>query len=81
MNQDTSREALEKAPNRYEQVEALFATGDRTDWEMHLILDCPYSAIQRPRGQLVEEGKIQDSGRRRQTGYGRNAIVWELVAA
>ena len=77
--QTTSIEALTLSPARTGVVEALIRSqGERgaTDWEIHEALSCPYSSVQRPRGDLVASGAIRDSGLRRRTGYGRNAIVW-----
>ena len=77
--QTTSIEALTLSPARTGVVEALIRSqGERgaTDWEIHESLSCPYSSVQRPRGDLVVAGVVKDSGLRRRTGYGRSAIVW-----
>jgi hypothetical protein len=79
MIQETSIEAQTLAPNRAVAVEQYISSqGERgaTDWEIHAYLAAPYSAIQSPRGALVQAGVVRDSGLRRRTGYGRRAIVW-----
>ena len=50
-----------------------------TDEQMAIDLDMKQST-QRPRRiELVEQGKVKDSGRKTKTLSGRNAVVWVLV--
>jgi predicted transcriptional regulator len=84
--QDTSRTAKALAPNRKAVIyELIVATspkgymGGVADWEIAEILGIPYSAVQAPRGELVKEGKVKDSGHRNLTKYQRPAIVWVSV--
>jgi len=82
MTQDTSAEALALAPDRTQSVLnviALRGPYGATDWEIHLALACPYTAVQRPRGELVKSGQIVKTEARRLTGWGRKAIVWQAV--
>lgn len=62
-------------------LDAIAAAGDfgLTDWQIHETLGCRlYSAAPR-RGELVRDGWVQDSGRRRETDSGTSAIVWVLT--
>jgi hypothetical protein len=79
MIQETSIEALALAPNREaELLEAVKARREigATDWEIHNILGCPYTSVQRPRGNLVAAGLLVKTEKRRLTAFGRKAIVW-----
>ena len=57
----------------------LEAKGGLTDEEMQTISGIPPST-QRPRRiELVGKGLVRDSGAKRKTVSGRQAVVWEIV--
>lgn len=65
---------------RRQVLDAIAAAGDHglTDWQIHEHLGCRlYSAAPR-RGELVRDGWVIDSGRRRETDSTSTAIVWIL---
>ena len=83
---DTSREAAEKAkPNAGKQREEIFWAiqaaanykfkGCTAD-EISELLKLPAQSVSARINGLHKDGYIKDSGERRKTRYGRNAIVW-----
>jgi hypothetical protein len=83
---DTSREAAEKAkPNAGKQRELIHfwikwagkseAKGMTAD-EISTLLLLPAQSVSARINGLHKDGYIKDSGARRKTQYGRNAIVW-----
>jgi len=83
---DTSREAAEKAkPNAGKQRELIYfwikwagkseAKGMTAD-EISTLLLLPAQSVSARINGLHKDGYIKDSGARRKTQYGRNAIVW-----
>ena len=83
---DTSREAGEKAkPNSGKQRELIHfwvkwagkseAKGMTAD-ELSMLLELPAQSVSARINGLHKDGHIMDSGERRRTRYGRNAIVW-----
>ena len=83
---DTSREAAEKAkPNAGKQRELIHfwikwagkseAKGMTAD-EISTLLLLPAQSVSARINGLHKDGYIKDSGLRRKTQYGRNAIVW-----
>lgn len=80
---DTSREAAKRikkrvGPLHHKVLKFLMQTGGATDEEMQRGI--PMAAnTQRPRRcELVELGRVMDSGRRRLTGARRDAVVWQI---
>jgi hypothetical protein len=83
---DTSREAAEKAkPHAGKQRELIHfwikwagkseAKGMTAD-ELSMLLELPAQSVSARINGLHKDGYITDSGVRRKTRYGRNAIVW-----
>ena len=83
---DTSREAGEKAKlNSGKQRELIHfwvkwagkseAKGMTAD-ELSMLLELPAQSVSARINGLHKDGHIMDSGERRKTRYGRNAIVW-----
>ena len=83
---DTSREAAEKAkPHAGKQRELIHfwvkwagkseAKGMTAD-ELSMLLELPAQSVSARINGLHKDGYIMDSGERRKTRYGRNAIVW-----
>jgi hypothetical protein len=80
----TSREAAKYAkefvPTQKLRVLMQLQIHDATDEELHLALRMNPST-QRPRRiELVQAGKVRDSGRIRNTKSGRRAVVWEVIS-
>ncbi len=85
-HQQTSREALESlkeaAPNLRELVADYIRNQGRhgaTDFEIERALDLRHQTASSRRRALVQRGEVTDSGERRKTDSGRNAIVWVSV--
>jgi len=76
---ETSKEAaarVTKIPEIYDRIlNAL--TEPMTFYDMRDKLGLLYSRVQPRMSDLAAQGKIKDSGQRKQTPYGRNAILWE----
>jgi hypothetical protein len=83
---DTSREAAESAkPHAGKQRELIHfwvkwagkseAKGMTAD-ELSMLLELPAQSVSARINGLHKDGFIKDSGERRKTRYGRNAIVW-----
>jgi hypothetical protein len=83
---DTSREAAESAkPHAGKQRELIHfwvkwagkseAKGMTAD-ELSMLLELPAQSVSARINGLHKDGHITDSGLRRKTRYGRNAIVW-----
>lgn len=81
---DTSREAAESIDantlrervHRYIREQGPFgATDDEVQYELDM-----NPSTQRPRRiELVQQGRVRDSGRKRKTRSGRNATVWVVA--
>jgi hypothetical protein len=52
-----------------------------TDDEMEFFLARPHQTVSSLRNGLMNDGWVVDSGLRRQTRYGNDAIVWTCVLA
>lgn len=84
----TSEEAALRAmprssTRRFMVLEAIVAAGEagRTDDELIVELGLPHQSVGPRRLELVEGGWIEDSGQRRRTRTGADAIVWVLTEA
>lgn len=86
---DTSREAAERAkPNSGKQRELIYfwvkfstnceANGITAD-ELSILLELPAQSVSARINGLHKDGFIKDSGLRRNTRYGRKAIVWQVA--
>jgi hypothetical protein len=80
---DTSFEAAERVlpvsgTQRAKVFDALSLSG-LTDEEIGLVLKMNPSSVRPRRGELVNEGWVKDSGKRRKTDAGYNAIVWQIT--
>ena len=80
---DTSQEAAENAsrqgPNQRVRVfRHLQLNGGRTDYEISQALGLLRSSVAKRRQELADLGYVTDSGQRRKTDTGVNAIVWRL---
>ena len=88
---DTSREAaelLDASGKRESQKRRILTVFLNPDNELGLIADeashqtaIPWMEARKRVSELHNEGFIIDSGERRQTAWGRNAIVWVLSPA
>ena len=81
---DTSRDAAYKAkPKSGKQRLAIYnLLRDRhglTADEISLLLDLPAQSVSARLNGLANDRLIVDSGERRKTRYGRNAIVWKTL--
>lgn len=85
--QETSHNALASLPARrlnalHEQIVTfLRGAGDdgATDEEMQNSLRMPANTQRPRRRELVQHGRVRDSGKRRNTASGTPAIVWVLT--
>lgn len=79
---DTSIEAAEKVANVSELHQLIFCLLEAqpmTDYEAAEALKghgYEFRQVQPRRSELAAQGRIVDTGVRRKTPYGRNAIVW-----
>lgn len=80
---DTSQDAAEslvlRAPTLRDRVHRVIKSrGDfgATDYEIEQHLGMRHQTASARRRELVLRGKAKDSGLRRKTGSGRNAVVW-----
>lgn len=80
---DTSREAAVLRRKKVERdracILACLREHPRTDDELQHALGLPPNTQRPRRVELVRQGKVRDSGVRRKTETGRNAIVWESL--
>ena len=83
---DTSEAASDSVADsagtkRGEVLEALRLAGARglTDWEIQQRTGGLHQSMTARRRELVLRGLVRDSGRRRATQTGRQAVVWVLV--
>ncbi len=67
-------------PKLAAQVLALIAAAPRTCFEVETETGLSHQTASARIRELNLKGKIQDSGQRRPTGSGRNAIVWKVAA-
>ncbi|PPG34503.1 hypothetical protein [Rathayibacter sp. AY2B9] len=66
---------LESEPaTAWHATEAYFMYRDYFDWPL-----AKRDSIAKRMSELHKEGLIRDTGRRAPTGYGRPAVVWEVV--
>jgi hypothetical protein len=78
---DTAKEASEdasrKAPSQRRRVwEALKTLGSATDYEISVHLGILRSSAAKRRQELSDLGFVVDTGQRRKTDTGSNAVVW-----
>ena len=77
---ETSREAAERivrvAPTLRDRVLMALAMRPMTDEELCEVTQIPPSTERPRRVELVAERIVRDSGERRKTRSGRNAVVW-----
>ena len=80
---DTSKQAAQRiepasGTQRQHVLTAVTATypGGMTDEELQGELEMNPSSQRPRRGELVEQGWVEDSGQRRKTASGADAIVW-----
>jgi hypothetical protein len=62
----------------YEALE--YAIAGMTDEELVDHTELPANTCRPRRVELVSEGRVVDSGRKRQTRSGRMAIIWKVAA-
>jgi len=83
-NSDTSRESAKAvAPNFSARMmrilEKISTVGGMTDEEGQYGLEIDGNSYRPARVTLAKHGLILDSGERRKTMSGRNAVVWEIT--
>lgn len=80
---DTSREAASKiAPHTQylvRKIAQLLTNGPRACFEVEQLLDMSHQTASARMTEMREAGLIVDTGERRKTPTGRNAIVWKLA--
>ena len=82
---ETSKEAAEsireKAPSMKQRVSAVLESraNGLTDEELEQILEWRHQTVSARRRELVLEGAVKDSGRKRPTTSGRNATIWVFI--
>lgn len=79
---ETSRRAAEtvKAPGPNEQKVILaLSQCDKTDHEIAAWLHMDITATRPRRSNLTARGVVIDSGKRRETPWGKQSIVWHLI--
>ena len=77
---DTSKSAWENKKNKLtkrEQVYEYIFTSASTNYELSEMLDMPLSSVCARVRELQLTDHIEDSGLRRETPYGKKAIVWQ----
>lgn len=78
----TSREAASsikgKSARLREQVLQELRRNPATDEELATLLTLSGNTARPRRVELVELGLVEDSGQRRKTASGRNAVVWRV---
>jgi len=65
---------------RQQVFDCLMAFGPQTDEEIQRNLKMPESSQRPRRVELVERGMVRDSGMKRRTLSGLEAVVWEAIA-
>ena len=81
-DRDTSRDAAARVVNMREihhQILGALVSGPMTFYEMADYLKIDSRRIQPRMSELAKNGKIIDSGERRETPYGRKGIAWRLA--
>jgi len=84
-SKDAADAAAPKATTERERVHAFILAQQKvgqigsTDEETAITLDMNPSTVRPRRVELLEQGRVQDSGQRRLTKSGRKAVVWEPV--
>lgn len=81
---DTSREMASRVIGRSGTLRqmvysAIRDAGGATDDELEKMLSRSHQSVSGSRNSLMNDGLIEDSGRRIQTRYGFRAIVWVVV--
>lgn len=82
---ETSQQAAERAfpksgTNRWRVLQALLhVPGGMTDEELTDYLDLPANSERPRRNELVRDGWVEDSGKRKLTASGTPAIVWRAI--
>ena len=77
---DTSKSAWENKKNKLtkrEQVYEYIFNSASTNYELSEMLDMPLSSVCARVRELQLTDHIEDSGLRRETPYGKKAIVWQ----
>ena len=77
---DTSKSAWENKKNKLtkrEQVYEYIKTESSTNYQIADELEMPLSSVCARCRELQLLGLIEDSGKRRETPYGKKAIVWQ----
>lgn len=83
-DRETSKEAASKVTNVSELHNMIWQAieiAPSTDYELAEGLGYEFRKIQPRRSELAALGRVIDSGLRRKTPYGRNAIVWMIKAS
>jgi hypothetical protein len=78
---DTSQEAANKVRSRKVYADVLRVLrdfGPATDFEIAARLGGQQTSIGKRRGELRDAGLVADSGERRPSPSGSNAIVWKI---
>ena len=80
---ETSKEAASQVKNVSELHEKIWfmlsEKGALTDYELADAIGIEFRKVQPRRSELAAQGKLIDSGTRRKTPYGRNAICWQCA--
>jgi predicted transcriptional regulator len=72
--------AMQTAPNvRQKIMLTLGHHGPAASFELEVALNKPHQTISDRLSELAKAGRIIDSGKRKQTPYGLNAIVWKVA--
>ena len=77
---DTSKSAFNNKKDKLtkrEQVYEYIFTASSTNYELSEMLNMPLSSVCARVRELQLTGHIEDSGKRRETPYGKTAIVWQ----
>ena len=75
-----SAEAITPKVKCYREVvfESLADDGPATSWELAERLDIEFPVIQPRTSELKKLGRIEDSGERKPTRFGKKSIVWRV---
>lgn len=78
---DAARKALPKTGSRRHEVFRTIETAGEygvTDDELEKITGRSHQSVSATRNSLMKDGLIEDSGRRRRTQWGNEAIAWKV---